>query len=884
MSGLNRKLLQLVCDFSRLSGNERLLWLRFIHEWIATGVRQVEIVEDVLENAVGPDSDFVLISSSGALSRKLLLSHDQILIKPIAGVAGVDAWLWSQLEKVEPAWHPQLFTVSLISSIFSGDEFIDGFLENASRFNGYCQCQHFLIRAGSRGRELEKLIPYVQEQPNTVLINLVKDPGLYEVWNIGVRLSTAKYVSNANLDDRRSPDQLNKLLQVLADQPTVDVVSSALRVTQVKNLRWEDSVACELWPKAGPQGFYTASELFREQGGLLLSRNLPHCMPVWRKLLHATVGDFDEGLYGPSADWAFWLRAATKGAGFYLVPEPLGVYLRTDAGYWQRNSGGLQKSRFDEGIVDELGALAHGKVATGYRHRPLSLQLALVQRRVETGDVLDGLGYLLEVCTEEPVEGLETALAMGRYYFGSGFNEHFLDRYRSGVQANRSYRLLDALVGLIGSAGDGQSGLSSGRVRRSLSFACADWFESESQQVGLMLMALLSKRCGNVSDEKRQLQAAYALGEESFWSLVQTVYRFERSATDLVELLGGCEVSVLDKTDAPVNLYCYPNVTGNDYLSLLYARVSAEPNQIHFLSRAGQIPLAERREGFENVIHVHWINELVKAGVTDSEREAFLKLLLEQKSSGFKIYWTIHNYLSHACEDQASEIAFRRALYALCDTVFVHHPLAAYLLDWLPDRSKLAICEHGPVVCKNPDFAEVMALRNRLGLSDTGFVLSCVGQVKPYKGLMNLLPTIYELLVELPKFQFVLAGRIADKEVRDWVASHPHPRLIVLDKFLDDRELECLTLASDSGLLSYQNILTSGAMFHWMSLGRPVLGPRKGLIPPYIVDGWNGYLYDSIDDLAALIRRLSSGDKSLVRDMTKNSGSVADRLVWGRVH
>lgn len=884
MSGLKRNLLQLVCDFSRLSGNERLLWLRFIQEWASSALRQLEVVEDVLENAVEPGSDFVLISSSGALSRKLLLSYDRILIKPIAGVAGVDAWLWPQLEKVEPAWHPQSFKVSLISSIFSGDEFIDGFLENASGFNGYSQCQHFLIRAGSRGRELEKLIPYVQEHPNTVLINLEKDPGLYEVWNTGVRLSTAKYVSNANLDDRRSPDQLTTLVQVLEVEPTVDVVSSALRVTQDKNLRWEDSTACEVWPKAGPQGFYAASELFRVQSGSLLSRNLPHCMPVWRKSLHAAVGDFDEGLYGPSADWAFWLRAATKRAGFYLVPEPLGVYLKTDSGYWQRNSGGRQKSQFDQAIVAEFGALAHSGAVTEYRHRPLSLQLALVQRRVETGDVLDGLGYLLEVCTEVPVEGLEAALAMGRYYFGSGFNEKLLERYRGAFQANRSYRLLDALVGLIGSAGDGQSGLSSGRVRRSLSFSCADWFESESQQVGLMLTALLSMQCGNVSNEKRQLQAAYALGEESFWSVIQTVYRFERSATDLVELLSGCEMAVLDKADTPVNLYCYPNVTGNDYLSLLYAHVSAEPNQIHFLSRAGQIPLAEKREGFENVIHVHWINELVKASVTDSEREAFLKLLLERKSIGFKIFWTIHNYLSHACEDQASEIAFRRALYALCDKVFVHHPLADGLLDWLPDRSKLAVCEHGPVTCKNPEHTEVVELKNRLGLTNMGFVLSCVGQVKPYKGLMNLLPTIHELMVELPKFQFVLAGRIADNEVRDWVSSHQHPRLIVLDKFLDNRELECLMLASDAGLLSYENILTSGAMFHWMSLGRPVLGPRKGLIPPYVVDGWNGYLYDSIDDLAVLIRRLSSGDKSLVRDMTKNSGSVADRLVWGRMH
>jgi hypothetical protein len=27
--------------------------------------------------------------------------------------------------------------------------------------------------------------------------------------------------------------------------------------------------------------------------------------------------------------------------------------------------------------------------------------------------------------------------------------------------------------------------------------------------------------------------------------------------------------------------------------------------------------------------------------------------------------------------------------------VFVHHPLVASLLDWLPDQHKLCLCEHG---------------------------------------------------------------------------------------------------------------------------------------------------------------------------------------------
>lgn len=875
--------LVLHCDFELLSSSEREGWLAYLNEWVANAWRPIQVVDGSLPNLCELSENFAFISSSATLSRKLVNTLDRIFLRPSNGVGGVDSWLSSRLIDLPVGWHRQSFDVSLISSIYSGDEFMDGFLENSSSLEDYGRFQHFLVRAGSPGNELEKLVEYVQKHANAVLINLNRDPGLYEVWNYAGRLTTAKYVSNANLDDRRAPNQITRLKSVLEANAKVDVASSALRVCRVKNLRWEDSVECEVWPKGSPQGCYAANELFRAQGGALLSRNLPHCMPIWRKSLHAYVGDFDEKLYGPSADWAFWLQASTKGAGFYFEAEPLGLYLKSEDGYWQRNLAGDPKSVFDEKIVREFGASAHDEPVSEYCKRPLNLQLAIVQRRIEAGDVFGGLGYLLEVCSETHIEDLTLAFAMGRYYFGSGFDQSCA-RYCGGFEAGRTYRLLDALAGLIGYAGSGQTDGMSERVHRFLSIACADWIESESEQVGLMLLALLSKRCGNASDEKRQLQAAYALGEKSFWSLIQSVYRFERSATDLASLVDGCEADSFDKPSVPLNLYCYPNVTGNEYLSLLYARVSAEPNQIHFLGRAGQIPLAEKLDGFENIIHVHWINELVKPGVTDSEREAFLRLLQERKSSGFQIYWTIHNYLSHACEDQASEIAFRRALYALSDKVFVHHPLAADLLDWLPDRSKLAVCEHGPIAPVSSEHAEVAELKNRLGLSDTGFVLSCIGQVKPYKGLMKLLPTIYELLFELPKFQFVLAGRISDKEVQDWLDSHLHPRLVVLDKFLDERELECLMLASDAGLLSYKNIVTSGALFHWMSLGRPVLGPRMGLIPPYVVDGWNGGLYESADDLAGLIRRISSGDKLLLDEMKTNAEAVAGRLEWGRVH
>ncbi|VFM99307.1 MAG: Glycosyl transferase family 2 [Candidatus Kentron sp. G] len=227
---------------------------------------------------------------------------------------------------VLPQCEPAYPTVSLISSVFRGDEFLDGFLANMAALEGYGQCEHWLIRAASPGDEHARLVAHVRAHPAAVYVNLSQDPGLYEVWNLGVRLATGRYLSNANIDDRRAPGQLARLQQVLQRHPEVSVASTPLRLSSQKNSSWEQSAACPVWPAGVGEQVYGAALLFRETPQGLAPRNLPHCMPVWRRGVHAFVGEFDERRYGSSADWAFWLKAAHRGVQFHIGGQALGVY------------------------------------------------------------------------------------------------------------------------------------------------------------------------------------------------------------------------------------------------------------------------------------------------------------------------------------------------------------------------------------------------------------------------------------------------------------------------------------------------------------------------------------------------------------------------------
>src|SRR5690606_31125299 len=188
---------------------------------------------------------------------------------------------WKSFEQSDRvhSWRPAARTITLISSVFRGDDFLPGFLDNCGGLHGYGECEHFLIRAGSPGSEHDRLVEHVRRYPAAVYLNLANDPGLYEVWNLGARLARGRYLSNANIDDRRAPEHLACLQTILDSKPDIDVASTALRVTKQRNTRWQDSDSCAVWFADGGDMRVAVDGLFKATPSGLGSRNLPNCMP-----------------------------------------------------------------------------------------------------------------------------------------------------------------------------------------------------------------------------------------------------------------------------------------------------------------------------------------------------------------------------------------------------------------------------------------------------------------------------------------------------------------------------------------------------------------------------------------------------------------------------
>lgn len=876
-------------DLSALDASAKEAWLAFVES--AAGVVGVGVsIESFTGQPPGDASCFAYLSASAALSRKLLLNVPRIYIQPRAAPTQVDAYFWSRGD-LAMSWQPVRHTVTLISSVFRGDEFLAGFLDNCAALEGYGNCEHLLIRAASPGNEHARLVEHVRQWPSAVYLNLTEDPGLYDVWNLGARLATGRYLSNANIDDRRAPEQLTHLQAILDGQPGVSVASTALRVSTHKNLAWEDSADCRIVFDAVGEQVYAVDGLFKWVGARLASRNLPHCMPLWRRSLHCLIGEFDEKRHGSSADWAFWLRAGRRGALFHISPQPLGLYLRDEGSYWRRDATNRD---FDARIVEEFGVLAKKNDApvTGHQwtKRPLGLELPGALRLLESGASLDGVGHLLSAVTDPPSMSATARVLFDKVaesFLGCADGVGWVMRYANLSFADQlpDIAFFNALVDLVHGFDPGRLGESAVRIKRNLEFACIDLHELSGDGRGLMLLAFLARRCGDMTFEQRVLRYLHDEDAVAFWSSVQSVYRFTRPLPNLCAALSNVAPAL--ESGEPIakkNVVYFPAFR-NAYQSLLYGPLHAAGGQVHGTSDAQEFLSAIPIEHAENILHLHWISPLFGRPGSSSEMIAqrtasFLDGLTRQKKAGFQVFWTIHNYLSHESADKAAELVFRQALYRLADRVFIHHPLAASLLDWLPDMDKLCLCEHGNYDSAVTHRVSRTAARAALGYSPDDFVLTYTGQVRDYKGLSDVLPVIFEQLVATPRMKLVIAGQIKSAEVKHWLRVHAHPRLIVRYGFLSDDELILHMRAADIGLLSYSAVLTSGALFHWFTCGRAVLAPVRGTIPGYLVDGWNGYGYRDADTLRHLLSHCAALSGNALEYLGNNALTTAQQLEW----
>jgi len=206
--------------------------------------------------------------------------------------------------------------ISIITSMYKGDDFIEPFLEDITQQTIFKdKCELIIVDANSPGNEKEKIDKYLEKYPENIkYYRLGKDPGIYGTWNWAIERSTGEFITNANLDDRKSILSLEKHAKELVLNPDVDLVYADSFITHQPN---------ETFDKNSSGGKKYNFEHFSKEA--MLRGNQAHNNPMWRKSAHADHGLFNDK-YKSAGDWEFFLRCAFGGSQFKKIDTALGLY------------------------------------------------------------------------------------------------------------------------------------------------------------------------------------------------------------------------------------------------------------------------------------------------------------------------------------------------------------------------------------------------------------------------------------------------------------------------------------------------------------------------------------------------------------------------------
>lgn len=199
--------------------------------------------------------------------------------------------------------------VSAIVSAYYAPDYIEGRLVNLTLQN---PMPEIIVIAKVGSKELECAKEFELDFLSHGIFRIMPTlnvPTIYAAWNMAIAVAKGEYLTNANCDDRLHDGALDRMANILDNNPDIGVVFSAVDMTVEGGeshfwKRIEDDTGVMLDPFQRLMGQYFVG-----------------AMPVWRK----SLGYYDPDLRH-AGDLEFFLRVALEGAGFYYIDEALGIY------------------------------------------------------------------------------------------------------------------------------------------------------------------------------------------------------------------------------------------------------------------------------------------------------------------------------------------------------------------------------------------------------------------------------------------------------------------------------------------------------------------------------------------------------------------------------
>lgn len=251
-----------------------------------------------------------------------------------------------------------------------------------------------------------------------------------------------------------------------------------------------------------------------------------------------------------------------------------------------------------------------------------------------------------------------------------------------------------------------------------------------------------------------------------------------------------------------------------------------------------------------DVLHLHWLPMVGLRPLNFIRSLLYIFRLFVFRMCGVKLVWTVHNLIPHEAKHPLADVLFRRIVGKVSNAVIAHGETARQeLLSKLGvPLTKTVVILHGNYIGVYENNIDKSEARKRLNVVDSSLVMLFLGNLRPYKGVLEFVRTFRGLELESSDVRLIIAGRPLDEKLsRELICAIGNCGSIdYRPGFVPSDMVQFYMNAADLIVMPYKKVLSSGLAVLAMSFGKPCVAPAIGCLRDILTsDG--SFLY-SVDD------------------------------------
>ena len=241
-----------------------------------------------------------------------------------------------------------------------------------------------------------------------------------------------------------------------------------------------------------------------------------------------------------------------------------------------------------------------------------------------------------------------------------------------------------------------------------------------------------------------------------------------------------------------------------------------------------------------DIFHLHWIhpfgfptnNKLFQNFLTRAFFSVYFMLFLKLVILlNFKLIWTVHEAIPTE-KEPINGIWARRFLSKLCDAKIVHAKSSIEEMQKLGINTKNTyITYHGNYIGVYKNNITKESARKYLKFSKKDFIFLFFGQIKPYKGVEDLLETFKQLIKKRKNVRLLIAGKCDNKDLKKMLNNYKEELkedVKIYTEHIKNDKIQYYFNCADAVVYPFKKITTSGSVILALSFGKPIICPRIG--------------------------------------------------------